>query len=56
MPSNDRVTKLKRVPFPLLRMLPVAPLQGEEVTRKTFWLISTHEKALFYFLATVARK
>ena len=35
-------------------MLPVVPLQGEEVTRKTFWLISTHEKALFYFLATVA--
>ena len=26
----------------------------DEVTRKTFWLISTHEKALFYFLATVA--
>ncbi|WP_181693138.1 heterodisulfide reductase-related iron-sulfur binding cluster [Natronomonas sp. LN261] len=34
-------------------MLPVAPLQADEVTRKTFWLISTHEKALFYFLATV---
>ncbi|CCQ35723.1 iron-sulfur protein (4Fe-4S) [Natronomonas moolapensis 8.8.11] len=35
-------------------MPPVVPLQGEEVTRETFWLISTHEKALFYFLATVA--
>ena len=34
-------------------MSPVVPLQAEEVTRKTFWLISTHEKALFYFLATV---
>ena len=35
-------------------MPPVVPLQAEAVTRKTFWLISTHEKALFYFLATVA--
>ena len=34
-------------------MLPVVPLQADEVTRDTFWLISNHEKVLFYFLATV---
>ncbi|MEF8777687.1 MAG: (Fe-S)-binding protein [Natronomonas sp.] len=36
-------------------MLPVVPIQAtEDVTRKTYWLISTYEKAVFYFLATVA--
>jgi Fe-S oxidoreductase/nitrate reductase gamma subunit len=36
-------------------MLPAIPTQAaDEVTRKTFWLISSYEKVLFYFLATVA--
>ena len=35
-------------------MLPVVPIQATEgATRKTFWLISSSEKVLFYFLATV---
>ena len=34
-------------------MVSPVPLQTEEATRETFWLISTHEKVLFYFLATV---
>ena len=34
-------------------MLSVVPLQAEEVTRDTFWLISNYEKVVFYFLATV---
>ncbi len=35
-------------------MLPVVPMLATEgATRKTFWLISSAEKVLFYFLATV---